>query len=180
MDQLAKQKQNLTAAQKAELEARQRHEAAKNKVTWLRSNLERLQSAHDSQIGVLGRERKSYVTTRNGRLCQSRYSDEQGRRHEIVRRATNRTHARELRNQILRELEDRDAQTLNAARMTLRISPRYFEEHCLKPTEPVSKNTRPPIIGTCSGSKTLAIKYQTIRRKYSLEPVLDRQSISTT
>jgi hypothetical protein len=68
MDQLAKPKQNLTAAQKAELEARQRHEAAKNKVTSLRSNLERLQSAHDSQIGVLGRERKSYVTTRNGRL----------------------------------------------------------------------------------------------------------------
>jgi hypothetical protein len=49
----------------------------------------------------MSRERKGFVITRNGRLyVRVGYSDEQGRRHDIVRRATNRT--RELRKEILR------------------------------------------------------------------------------
>jgi hypothetical protein len=84
----------------------------------------------------MSRERKGYVVNRNGRLyVRVCYTDEQGDRHDIVRRAKNRTHARELRNEILRELEDGGAQTLNASRMTFADLARYFEEHYLKPAE---------------------------------------------
>jgi hypothetical protein len=84
----------------------------------------------------MSRERKGYIVNRNGRLyVRVGYTDENGRRHDIVRRATNRTHARELKNEILRELDDRGAQTLNAVSMTFADLALYFEEHYLKPAE---------------------------------------------
>ena len=84
----------------------------------------------------MARERKGYTFTRNGRLyVRVGYTDENGHRRDIIRRATTRTNARELRTQILRELDDRGAQTLNASRMTFADLARYFEEHYLKPAE---------------------------------------------
>lgn len=84
----------------------------------------------------MSRERKGYIVNRNGRLyVRVGYTDEDGRRHDIVRRATTRTHAHQLRRDILRELDDRGAQTLNASRMTFADLAKYFEEHYLKPAE---------------------------------------------
>ena len=84
----------------------------------------------------MARERKGYIVNRKGRLyVRVGYTDDEGRRHDIVRRATNRTHAHQLRREILRELDDRGAQTLNASRMTFADLAKYFEEHYLKPAE---------------------------------------------
>ncbi len=63
------------------------------------------------------------------------YTDDQGARHDVVRAAESRTHARELIRDILRELEDRGAQTLNAARMNFADLAAYFQKHYLKPAE---------------------------------------------
>lgn len=82
----------------------------------------------------MARERKGFIVSRNGRLyARVGYTDEKGARRDIVRRATNRTHARELIKDILRELDDRGAKTLNASRMTFADLAAYFEEHYLKP-----------------------------------------------
>jgi len=84
----------------------------------------------------MARERKGFIVNRKGRLyARVGYTDEKGTRRDIVRRAENRTHARELIRDALRELDDRGARTLNASRMTFADLAAYFEEHYLKPAE---------------------------------------------
>jgi integrase len=63
------------------------------------------------------------------------YTDEQGKRHDVVRAAESRTHARDLIRDILRDLEDHAGRTLDASRMTFADLAKYFEEHYLKPAE---------------------------------------------
>lgn len=84
----------------------------------------------------MARERKGFIVSRNGRLyARVGYTDEQGHRRDIVRRAETRTHARELIRDILRELDDRGARTLNASRMTFADLAAHFEDNYLKPAE---------------------------------------------
>jgi integrase len=66
------------------------------------------------------------------------HTDEQGRRHDVVRAAESRTHARELIREILRDLEERGSKTLDAARMTFADLAAHFEKHYLKPAEYVA------------------------------------------
>jgi len=63
------------------------------------------------------------------------YTDEQGKRHDVVRAAESRTHARDLIRDILRDLEDHAGRTLDASRMTFADLAKYFEDHYLKPAE---------------------------------------------
>ncbi len=63
------------------------------------------------------------------------YTDDKGKRHDVVRAAESRTHARELIREILRDLEDRGGKTLDAARMTFADLAAHFEKHYLKPAE---------------------------------------------
>ncbi|MGI8731842.1 MAG: tyrosine-type recombinase/integrase [Pyrinomonadaceae bacterium] len=84
----------------------------------------------------MARERKGFIVNRNGRLyARVGFTDDQGRRRDVVRRATSRTHARELIRDILRELEERGGRSLDASRMTFGDLAAYFEEHYLKPAE---------------------------------------------
>jgi hypothetical protein len=63
------------------------------------------------------------------------HTDHQGKRHDVVRAAESRTHARELIRDILRDLEDRGSKALDASRMTFADLAAYFEKHYLKPAE---------------------------------------------
>jgi integrase len=63
------------------------------------------------------------------------HTDEHGKRHDVVRAAESRTHARELIRDILRELEERGPHALDASRMTFADLASYFEKHYLKPAE---------------------------------------------
>ncbi len=63
------------------------------------------------------------------------YTDENGRRHDVVRAAKSRTHARDLIKDILRELEDCGGTVLQAARMTFGDLASYYSKHYLKDAE---------------------------------------------
>ena len=63
------------------------------------------------------------------------YTDDQGRRHDRIRAAESRTHARELIRDILRDLEDSSGKVLDASRMTFADLAVYFQKHYLKPAE---------------------------------------------
>lgn len=76
---------------------------------------------------------KGSIETRN--YARVGYTDEQGKRHDKVRAAESRTHARELIRDILRELEEDGGRTLDASRMTFADLAKYFEDHYLKPAE---------------------------------------------
>jgi integrase len=72
---------------------------------------------------------------RGGIFARITYTDENGRRHEEERRANNRTHAKEIIKQLLRELDDHGEQSLDAARMTFSDLSDYYKKHYLKPAE---------------------------------------------
>lgn len=63
------------------------------------------------------------------------YTDEQGKRRDVVRAAESRTHARELIRDILRDLDERGGKTIHASRMTFADLAAHFEKHYLKPAE---------------------------------------------
>ncbi len=60
------------------------------------------------------------------------YTDDQGKRHDVVRAAESRTNARELIREILRDLEEHGAQAFDAERMTFADLAKHFETHYLK------------------------------------------------
>jgi integrase len=64
------------------------------------------------------------------------YTDEKGKRRDIVRAAASKSDARDKIKDILRDLEAQNgAETLNAARMTFADLVTYFRKHYLKPAE---------------------------------------------
>ena len=63
------------------------------------------------------------------------YTDDQGRRHDVVRAAESRTHARELIREIIRDLEDHVGQEVQASKMTFADLAEHFETHYLKEAE---------------------------------------------
>jgi integrase len=69
-------------------------------------------------------------------LARVGYTDEKGKRRDIVRAAASKSDARDKIKDILRELEEQGgAETLNAARMTVADLVTYFKKHYLKPAE---------------------------------------------
>jgi len=63
------------------------------------------------------------------------HTDEQGKRHDVIRAAETRTDARDKIKDILRDLEDHGGKTLDASRMTFADLAKHFEDHYLKPAE---------------------------------------------
>jgi integrase len=72
---------------------------------------------------------------RGGIFARITFTDENGKRHEEERRANNRTHAKEIIKQLLRELDDHGEQSLDAARMTFSDLSDYYKKYYLKPAE---------------------------------------------
>ncbi len=82
----------------------------------------------------MARERKGTITERNGKLyARVQFTDEAGQRRDLWRKADNRTHARQLIRELLKEIESSTAAVLDAAQMTFDELADYFEQHYLKP-----------------------------------------------
>ncbi|MFP5262026.1 MAG: tyrosine-type recombinase/integrase [Blastocatellia bacterium] len=72
---------------------------------------------------------------RGGIFARITFTDERGNRREVERRANNRTHAKEIIKQLLRDLDDEGEQVLNAARMTFADLAGYYEKNYLMEPE---------------------------------------------
>lgn len=84
----------------------------------------------------MARERKGSIVKRGDSLyARLRFKDEKGKKRDIWRKAENRTHARQLIRQLLTEVEEASAATLDAANMTFAELALYFGANYLKPAE---------------------------------------------
>jgi integrase len=84
----------------------------------------------------MARERKGTITKRGGKLyARVQFTDETGKRRDIWRRAENRTHARQLIRELLKEIENSTAVSLDAANMTFDDLAAYFEKYHLQPAQ---------------------------------------------
>lgn len=74
------------------------------------------------------------ILERDGKLyARISYFDSDGKRKQKWKIAKTRTEAKELRKQMIRELDDNGAQSLDASRMTLNKLADYFAKHYLIP-----------------------------------------------
>ena len=65
------------------------------------------------------RERKGSILNRDGKLyARVQFTDENGKRRDITRKAESRTHARQIIRQLLKEIESSTAKQLDAVNMT--------------------------------------------------------------
>jgi integrase len=82
----------------------------------------------------MARERKGTIRMRDGKLyARVQFTDETGKRRDLWRKAENRTQARELIRQLLKEAEMSSSSSLDAAQMTFgELADRFIRE-CLKP-----------------------------------------------
>jgi hypothetical protein len=76
------------------------------------------------------RERKGFIAEKGGKLyVRACYTDNLGKKRELMRRAQDRKHARELKKQLLKELDSADGNeraALDGATLTFReLADRY-------------------------------------------------------
>ncbi len=77
----------------------------------------------------MSRERKGSVVERDKKLyARVQFTDENGRKRDLWRKAENRTHAKEIIRRLLREVEDAGAQAVDAARITFAQLADYYLE----------------------------------------------------
>lgn len=82
----------------------------------------------------MARERTGSIVNRGGTLyARVRFKDENGKPRDLCRRAESRTHARQLVRDLLKEIEDSSAATLDAAQMTFNELADCFIQECLQP-----------------------------------------------
>jgi integrase len=84
----------------------------------------------------VAQERKGSIRKRDGKLyARVQFTDENGRKREMWRRAEHRTHARQLIREMLKEVESSTAEMLDAAHLTFAELAEFYETHYLKPAE---------------------------------------------
>jgi integrase len=84
----------------------------------------------------MGRIRKGSIIERKGKLYACvQFVDEAGNKRGIWRKADNRKQAREVIKQVLRELDEHGAASVDAQNMTFAQLASYFKEHYMKPAE---------------------------------------------
>jgi site-specific recombinase XerD len=87
-----------------------------------------------AQFGGVTIIRQHVREKRGGIFARVTYTDERGKRRELERRANNRTQAKELIKQMLRDLDDHGENLLDAERMTFSDLAGYYEKnYLLKP-----------------------------------------------
>jgi integrase len=84
----------------------------------------------------MGRIRKGSIIERKGKLYACvQFVDEAGNKRGIWRKADNRKQAREVIKQVLRELDEHGAASVDAQNMTFDDLASYFKVHYMKPAE---------------------------------------------
>ena len=85
----------------------------------------------------MAKERRGSIRTRKDGSIWARvtYVGNDGKRHELQRRAENRTQARFIIKGLLAELEERGDRGLDGQRMTFKELAAYYKEHKLIPAE---------------------------------------------
>jgi integrase len=84
----------------------------------------------------VAKERKGTITQRDGKLyARIQFTDESGKRRDIWRKAENRTRARHIIRQLLKEVENSTPASLDAVNMRFDELADYFQTHHLKPAE---------------------------------------------
>jgi integrase len=80
------------------------------------------------------RQREGFIRERNGKVYACiQYTGEDGRRKEKMRRADNRTHAKQIIKNLLRELDEAGEQSLDNDRMTFRELAALYKKSRLIP-----------------------------------------------
>lgn len=82
---------------------------------------------------LAGREEVSVIGERvrerqGGIFARVTYTDEDGKRCEVERRAKNRSHAKDLIKQLIRELDDYGGESVESAQMTFSDLANYYEQ----------------------------------------------------
>jgi integrase len=83
----------------------------------------------------MSNERKGFIVERNGRLyVRIQWTDNLGKRRELMRRAKDRKHARELKKQLVKQLDSADAEhRLAAEKATFKdIAERYKAQNLIE------------------------------------------------
>ncbi len=84
----------------------------------------------------MARERSGLIVERNGKFyARITYVGNDGKRHEKWRVAKNRTQARELKKQLLRDLDSGGEEIFKGESLTFTDLAQYYEERYLKPAE---------------------------------------------
>jgi len=79
---------------------------------------------------LMGRERKGSIDVKDGRIyARITWTDETGKKRQLRRRAENRTHAHQLKRQMLAELEAHGSELVDAANMTFLQLANYYQEN---------------------------------------------------
>ena len=82
------------------------------------------------------RERTGSIVSRGGKLyARVRFTDENGKQRDLWRKADNRSHARKLIRELLKQIENTSAAGLDSANMTFAELAAHYIEHYLKPAE---------------------------------------------
>jgi integrase len=84
----------------------------------------------------MGRTRSGSIWLNGGDIyARVTYTDQNGKRKDIKRKAVSRTHARSLAKEMIAELEQRGDQALNSARMTFAQLALHYIDHYLVPPQ---------------------------------------------
>lgn len=87
----------------------------------------------------MGREKTGSIKVRDGKIyARITYIDESGKRHELMRRAENRTHAKQIIKQLINELENHGEKTIQTDKMTFAELASHYSEKYLIPAKYVN------------------------------------------
>jgi integrase len=88
----------------------------------------------DSQ--KMANKRQKDYRVRNGKVyARITYTDEKGKRRDLMRLADSRAHAKELAAQMRRELKDHGPRVVDADKLKFETLAKYYEEDRLKPAQ---------------------------------------------
>ncbi len=80
----------------------------------------------------MSRDKRGSIRIRDGKVyARVTWVDSQGNRREMLRLAENRTHAHQLKKQLIRELEEHGSKLVDAANMTFNDLAAFYEERYL-------------------------------------------------
>jgi integrase len=83
------------------------------------------------RLGPKIKTRAVALTESGGWYARATYVDDRGRRKNVKRRAENKTAAKEILKQLIRDLDDHGGQLLDASQMTFAHLADYYQEHYL-------------------------------------------------